>query len=202
VSSVTFPFEYHAEVLGEHMERRAALRSIDGAVVAALVLGFLVLQSALRSWRLAFASLLGVPIVMLGSMVAVLLNGGVITLGAILGCVLVLLLAMRIGIATVRALQAVEQGGEVTAGQEIVQRGMRAQFPATLAALLTTAAIAAPFAAAGNIAGLEILHPMASAALGGLIGSAVVTLMLVPAVYIRFGAGTASDTLGLGPEPA
>ena len=59
ISDVKFPFEYHAQVLGEHVERRSALRSIYAHLAAAAVLIFLLLQAAMGSWRLAALSALG-----------------------------------------------------------------------------------------------------------------------------------------------
>jgi Cu/Ag efflux pump CusA len=41
----------------------------------------------------------------------------------------------------------------------------------------------------GNIAGHEILHPMAMVIVGGLISAALVNLFIVPSLYLRFGAG-------------
>ena len=50
-----------------------------------------------------------------------------------------------------------------------------------------------PFAFAGNIAGLELVHPMAVVVAAGLITSAVLNLFVVPALYLRYG--------GARPEP-
>ena len=38
----------------------------------------------------------------------------------------------------------------------------------------------------GDIAGLEILHPMAVVILGGLVVSAIMSLFVIPALYLRF----------------
>jgi hypothetical protein len=45
-----------------------------------------------------------------------------------------------------------------------------------------------PFALRGNIAGLEIVHPMAIVVLGGLVTTMLLTLVGVPAMYLLFGA--------------
>jgi Cu/Ag efflux pump CusA len=44
-----------------------------------------------------------------------------------------------------------------------------------------------PLVALGDIAGLEIVHPMAVVMLAGLITSTFATLTVVPALYLRFG---------------
>jgi len=40
----------------------------------------------------------------------------------------------------------------------------------------------------GNLAGLEIVHPIAVVILGGLVTATVFNLHVVPALYLRFGA--------------
>jgi len=45
-----------------------------------------------------------------------------------------------------------------------------------------------PFAVAGNIAGLEFVHPMALIMIGGLTTTTLHTLVGVPALYLLFGA--------------
>ena len=44
-----------------------------------------------------------------------------------------------------------------------------------------------PFALLGDRAGLEILQPIALVMLGGLVTSTLLTLFVVPALYLRFG---------------
>ncbi|MDX1520825.1 MAG: efflux RND transporter permease subunit, partial [Anaerolineae bacterium] len=50
LNSVSFPFEYHAEVLNDSLESQAAQRRLLGITVAALIGIFLVLQAAFRGW--------------------------------------------------------------------------------------------------------------------------------------------------------
>src|SRR4029077_7495797 len=85
VGEVKFPFEYHAQVLGEHVERRTALRSILPHLIVATVLIFLLLQVALGSWWLAALSLLGIPVALFGGLVATWISGGTLSLGSLIG---------------------------------------------------------------------------------------------------------------------
>jgi Cu/Ag efflux pump CusA len=52
---------------------------------------------------------------------------------------------------------------------------------------LATAGALLPLALAGNIAGQEIAHPMALVILGGLVTSTLLTIVLLPPLYLRFG---------------
>ena len=61
----------------------------------------------------------------------------------------------------------------------------------SLLTALATAAVLLPFAVLGDIAGIEILHPMAVVVLGGLVTSTVLTLFVLPALYLPFGASAA-----------
>jgi Cu/Ag efflux pump CusA len=200
LKSVSFPLEYHARVLDEHLYPASILRSVESYAVAAGVLAFLLLQAAFGSWRLAAAALLGLPLVVLGSLVAILLDGRVITLGSILGCVAVLGLTLRISMATIKQFQILEREG-LLFGEELIRRGFEDRFRSTTAALITTGAIMLPFILLGNGAGLEIAHPMGISMLGALVGAVPATLLLTPALYQWFGAGTAADQLDLESAP-
>lgn len=202
IKNIAFPFEYHAQVLGEHQERRTALRSIYAYLVAAAIICFLLLQAALRSWRLAVLSVIGLPLVLLGGLVAVYLDEAVFSLGSLLGFIVILGLAARIGIMLVRHFQHLEQREGEPFGEGLVRRGVREQFDAIVVTTLAVGLLVLPFVVFGDVAGLEIAYPMAVVVLGGLITSVLVPLMAIPALYLRFGADTAADRLGIEPEGA
>ena len=185
IKTSAFPFEYHAEVLGEHVERQAATKSLYSYLIAAAITIVLLLQAALGSWRLAGLIVVGAPVATLGGFVAMALSGGGLSLGALIGLVVVLGLGVRNGIMQIRHLQYLEQqSAEPTSS--LVSRGVHDRLPAVLASTITIGVIALPFAVFGNIAGLEILHPAALVILGGLVTSTILTVFVVPALYPRF----------------
>jgi Cu/Ag efflux pump CusA len=203
IKQVTFPFEHHAEVLGEYKERRAALRSIYGYMAAAAVLMFLLTQAVLRSWALAALSLLGVPIAVLGGLAAVAIAAdGDFSLGSLLGLGAVLALTVRQGIALVAHFQHLQLHEGEPFGEALVRRGVQEQFPSIMASSVTTLVLALPFAILGDVAGLEIVHPLAVVVVGGIVTSTLGTLLVVPALYARFGAGWTADRLDLETEAA
>jgi Cu/Ag efflux pump CusA len=53
---------------------------------------------------------------------------------------------------------------------------------------LATGLALVPMVIAGNIPGHEIEYPMAVVILGGLVGSTMLNLFVVPSIYLRFGA--------------
>jgi Cu/Ag efflux pump CusA len=197
IKQVTFPFEHHAEVQGEYIEQRAALRSIYSYMAAAAVLMFLLMQAVLRSWPLAALSLLGVPIAVLGGLAAIAITDGTFSLGSLLGLGAVLALTVRQGVGLVAHFQHLQLHEGEPFGEKLVRRGVQEQFPSIMASSVTTLVLVLPFAILGDVAGLEIAHPLAIVVVGGIVTSTLGTLLVVPALYARFGGGWTADRLDL-----
>jgi Cu/Ag efflux pump CusA len=53
---------------------------------------------------------------------------------------------------------------------------------------LTTVFVLLPLIIGGSVPGFEIAHPIAVVILGGLITSTLLSLFVLPTVYLRFGA--------------
>lgn len=201
IKEISFPFEYHAQVVGEHFEQKEAFGPLYRYFAAALLIGFLLLQVAIGSWRLAMLALLGLPIALLGGFLAVLLTGSTFTVGALLGFIPLFAISVRQGIALVRHFQALELQN-VAFGPELVARGLREFFPAVVTSAITTGLFALPFAVLGNIAGLEIAHAIAIVLLGGLVTTTLLALFCIPALYLRYGASSAQDRSSMAAELA
>jgi Cu/Ag efflux pump CusA len=202
VRQVAFPFEHRAEVLGEYKEQRAALRSIYSYMAAAAGLMFLLTQAALRSWALTALSLLGVPIAVLGGLAAIAITDGTFSLGSLLGLGAGLALTVRQGVGLVAHFQHLQLNEGEPFGKALVRRGVQEQFPGVMASSVTTIALLLPFAIMGDVAGLEIAYPLAVVVLGGVVTSTLGTLLVLPALYARFGAGWTADRLDLEMDTA
>ncbi|KGT75678.1 hypothetical protein MA20_31175 [Bradyrhizobium japonicum] len=201
VKQVAFPFEHRAEVLGEYREQRASLRSIYGYVVAAAIVMFLLLQAVLRSWKLTALSLLGVPIAVLGGLAAIpVTEEGTVSLGSLMGLAAVLAVAVRQGVGLVSHFQHLQLNEGEPFGEALVRRGVREQFPSIVASAIATFVLVLPFAVMGDVAGLEIVHPLAVVVLGGIVTATLATLLMLPALYVRFAAGWTDDRLDLEME--
>ena len=58
---------------------------------------------------------------------------------------------------------------------------------------ITTALALVPFIFLGNIAGHEVVRPMAIVIIGGLVTSTLYNLLVMPALYLRFGHVTETE---------
>jgi CzcA family heavy metal efflux pump len=188
-----FPLEYHAEVLGEQAAREATETRLLVVVIAVAIGILLLLQAAFGSWRLAAVVFLTLPTAVAGGVLAAWTVGGILSLGSLLGLLAVIGIAAREGILLVKHYQHLEQREGETFGAALVLRGTHERMVPILLTAAATAAFLLPLLLLGDRAGLEIVRPMAVVMLGGLITATLVTLFVVPALYLRFGAKREPD---------
>jgi CzcA family heavy metal efflux pump len=200
LATVEFPFEFHAELLGGFAERQAAQQRIWILAGAALIGIVVILQASFGSWRLAIASLLTLPMALAGGALAALLSGGVLSLGSAFGFLALFGIAVRNTIGMTNHFDHLERNEGVSFGSDLVLRGAGERFAPTLTSLLTTALAFLPFVFLGNIAGLELIRPMAIVILGGLVTTALLNLFVVPGLYVRYGANREQE-IDLVPAP-
>ena len=187
VKTVEMPLEYHAEVLSNRAQLQDQQLRTAALALAVLFGMYLLLQAGFRSWRLATWVLLTLPLATVGGVLAALPVGGMTSLGAILGLFTVLAIAARNIVFLVRDFQRLEATDGAIAGSDVVLTGVRQMVGPIL---LTAAAIAAavlPVLLFGRGPGVEVLYPMAAVVLGGLVTSTLVSLFVVPALYLRLG---------------
>jgi Cu/Ag efflux pump CusA len=196
LDDVEFPVEYYPALLGEAVEQEAAEERMLNFALAVTIGILLLLQAAFRSWRLAVVFLLALPVALAGGVVGALLDAATISLGTIIGFLGVLGIAVRHGIVLIKHYQRLEEQEGEPFGSALVLRGTRERFAPIVITAATTAAAMVPLVVLGDLAGLEIVHPIAVVILGGLVTATVFTLHVVPALYMRFGAKREAD-LGL-----
>jgi Cu/Ag efflux pump CusA len=111
----------------------------------------------------------------------------VLTFGSILGFIVVFGIVVRNSVMLISRYRNLEREGK-NFGAELVQGATRERSTAILMTAVTTALAFLPLAFFGNIAGLEVVHPMVIVFLGGLVTATIYTLAGVPALYVLFGA--------------
>ena len=72
-------------------------------------------------------------------------------------------------------------------GPDLIIRGLQNRVAPILMTAICTAAVFLPIALYGNVPGMEILHPLSLVTLGGLVTSLIVTLFVLPGLYLAFG---------------
>jgi Cu/Ag efflux pump CusA len=173
---------------------------VAALAVGVAVVAFLLLQAALRSWRLAGLVFLTLPLAGAGGVVAASLAGGLVTIGALVGLFTVLGIAARNGVVLVGAYKAALGGGAgwqeddsppltpqrgPRGGQEAVLRITRERAPAILLTAVATAAVVLPPLLFAGVPGADVLHPLAAVVLGGLATSTLLALFVLPALSLK-----------------
>src|SRR5687768_8443519 len=199
-----FPLEYHAEVLEQTTTaQEIGLGRVVGFSIAALIAIFLLFQAAFRSWRLAGLAFLTLPVALVGGVLAALIDGATLSLGALIAFLALLGIAARNGVMLIDRFQRLRLDEAAPAfGAELVRRGALERFAPTLTVAVATAAAVLPFVIMGNVAGLEIVNPMAIVMLGGLLTSTLLALFVLPVLYLRFGAGAEPEPVAETPGPS
>src|SRR5882724_4438048 len=192
LQKVSFPLEYRAVLQGEYIElRKAQNRLLLFSALAGLGI-LLVLQLSFHSWRLAILNFLILPFALVGGILATLLAGGVISLGSLVGFLTVLGIAARNGIMMVNHFQHLERYEGEPFGLQLVLRGAGERLRPIVMTAATAGLAILPLVIYGNLPGHEIEFPMAVVILGGLVTSTLLSLFILPALYLRFGRGTAA----------
>lgn len=189
LADLPLPLEYHARVIDQTLADEINAGQVIGFGLAALMALFLLVQAALRSWRLALLAFLSLPVALAGGVAGALLLGSTITLGALIGLMALLVLAARNALVLLRHLQRLEQVEDLELGAGLVRRGAQERLAPVLASAAALAAAMLPFVFMGATAGLEIVQPMAVVVLCGLATSSALTLFVLPALYLHFETG-------------
>ncbi|MBS0261190.1 MAG: efflux RND transporter permease subunit [Planctomycetes bacterium] len=184
---IQFATGYFPEFLGENTALAASRQRLFLLSIMSLVGIFLLLQLDFRSWKLAFLVLFSILFALVGGVVATFLQGGILSLGSLVGFVTVLGIAARNGIMLVSHYRHLEDAEGEPFGIELVMRGSAERLSPILMTALATGLALIPLILGGNRPGHEIEYPMAVVILGGLITSTVLNLFLLPPLYAAFG---------------
>jgi cobalt-zinc-cadmium resistance protein CzcA len=171
----------------ENQQRAADRLSLVLPVALALIFGLLVLTfGALRP---AVLILLMIPFALVGGILALWASGEYLSVPASVGFIALLGIAVLNGLVMVSHIRQLRGSGLPLA--EAVDQGARRR----LRPVLMTASIAAfglvPLLFATG-PGSEIQRPLAIVVIGGLVSATLLTLVLLPLLYARFGEGRAA----------
>ena len=184
-------------------EREAVQQKLLNASLLVLLAIFLVLHVSLRDWRLAGLIFLALPAALVGAMLAAFAGDRVISLGSLVGIITVGGIAARNGILLFQHFRHLEAVEREPFGIGLVLRGASERLSPIVMTSLCTAVALLPLIVPGSIPGHEIEHPMAVVILGGLVTSTLLSLFVLPVLYLRIAqaAHPAEAAAGGPPQP-
>jgi HAE1 family hydrophobic/amphiphilic exporter-1 len=174
------PIGYDLMVAGNFEEQQKAFRELMISLALALVLVYMVLACQYESLRDPLIVMASVPVAAVGVLLILFLTGTTLNLQSYIGCI------MLGGIVVNNAILLVDQTGKLRLGgmkvnQAVAEAGRRRLRPILMTSLTTILALMPLALGVGE--GADAQAPLARAVVGGLAGSTLITLVLIPAVY-------------------
>lgn len=183
-SDLTLPIGYYTTFGGQFENLIAARERLAIAVPVALLLIFVLLFFTFHSFKQTVLIYTAVPMAAIGGVVALWLRDMNFSISAGVGFIALFGVAVLNGIVLISEFNRLEKEG-VTDITERVLLGLKTR----LRPVLMTAAVASlgflPMALSSS-AGAEVQKPLATVVIGGLITSTLLTLVVLPVLYIIF----------------
>ncbi len=178
---------YFIEYGGQFESARSATRMIGLLSLISLAAMFLALYTLFRSTNLALQVLSALPMAAIGAVAALVITGQSLTVASMVGFISLSGIASRNGILLIsHYLHLVRYEGEQFTPQMIERAGKERLAPMLMTALCAGIALIPLVLAAGE-PGKEILYPVATVILGGLISSTLLDFFVHPALFWVFG---------------
>jgi HAE1 family hydrophobic/amphiphilic exporter-1 len=183
LNQIARPVGYDLVVSGKFEEQQKAFDELVISLVLALILVYMVLACQYESLRDPLVVMVSVPVAAAGVLLILFLTQTTLNLQSYIGCI------MLGGIVVNNAILLVDQASQlVQAGmsvREAVAEAGRRRLRPILMTTLTTILALLPLAL-GIGEGADAQAPLARAVIGGLTGSTLISLVLIPAVYFLF----------------
>ncbi len=187
---------YRVAYGGQFESAQEASRTL-GLLGIAVVIGIaFLLHLAFGSIRDAALVMVNLPLALIGGVAGVFVSGGVLSVASLIGFITVFGIATRNGIMLVSHIRHLQEREGVTDFREAVRRGALERLAPILMTALAAGLALIPLALGGGKPGNEIQTPMAIVILFGLLSSMLLNMIVVPALYLRFGRPTTPMTGG------
>ncbi|MBV6441730.1 MAG: Cobalt-zinc-cadmium resistance protein CzcA [Saprospiraceae bacterium] len=184
---VEMPQGFFVTFGGQFESQQAATRLIGILSIFALLGIFIALYHHFRSPLIVAQVMLNIPLALIGSVIAVLLSGGVFSVATLVGFITLTGIASRNGIMMIsHYIHLIEHEGEHFSKKMIVRGSLERLVPVLMTALTAGLALV-PLTLDAQAPGKEILHPVAVVILGGLVSSTLLDIVVTPAVFWLIG---------------
>ena len=161
------------------------------AVPAALLLIFLLLFMTYGSVRPAIIIYLNVPVAAVGGVFALWLRGMPFSISAAVGFIALSGIAVLNGVVMVSYIRDLQSEGMKL--YDATLEGARLRLRPVLMTALTDGIGFLPMALSTG-AGAEVQRPLATVVVGGLVTATALTLLVLPAIYSKFGGAVDDET--------
>ncbi|WP_313737974.1 efflux RND transporter permease subunit [Sphingobium yanoikuyae] len=183
---IKMPAGYRMVWGGQFENQQRASARLMLVIPAALLLILLVLLMTLRSMRASLLILANIPFAMVGGIISLWVSGQYLSVPASVGFIALLGIAVLNGLVLVAYFRQLREEGQSMA-QAVRLGAERRLRPVLMTASITAFDLVPLMFATGP--GSEIQKPLAIVVIGGLVSSTLLTLILLPILFERFGEG-------------
>jgi cobalt-zinc-cadmium resistance protein CzcA len=187
---VKLPAGYWIGWGGQFEQLVSATKRLTIVVPLALFLIFLLLFISLGSMPDALLVFSGVPLALTGGVAALLLRGIPLSISAGIGFIALSGVAVLNGLVIITFIEKLRRKGHALV--DAVQEGALTRLRPVLMTALVASLGFVPMAIATG-AGAEVQRPLATVVIGGIISSTILTLLVLPALYVLFRRETRSN---------
>lgn len=177
------PVGYDIRIAGNFEEQKEAFHELIISLLLALVLVYMVLAIQYESLKNPLVVMFSVPVGAVGVLVTLFLTNTTLNIQSYIGSI------MLGGIAVNNAILLVDQAGRLSRGgmsvkDAVIEAGRRRLRPILMTTLTTIFGLLPLALGIGE--GADAQAPLARAVVGGLTGSTLITLVLIPVIYSLF----------------
>jgi cobalt-zinc-cadmium resistance protein CzcA len=191
------PTGYFVTWGGQFEQQQRAMARLRLMVPVALVLIFILLYLNFRSTRPVVLILVNIPLALVGGVIGLKVFGMYLSVSASVGFIALLGIAVLNGLVMVEFFRNLE--GEGRSRREAVLEGAELRLRPVLMTAATTALGLLPMVWASGV-GSEVQRPLAVVVVFGVVTSTLLTLMVLPVLYFRFGGGGVRRSAGIAAE--
>ena len=183
-AAIDLPPGYYVEWGGQFENQQRAAARLAVVVPVSLGLIFLLLFSTFGSVRQALLVLTNIPLALVGGVLALFITGEYLSVPASVGFIALLGIAVLNGVVMVSYFNQLRARGMPMA-EIVVEGAQRRLRPVLMTATIAAFGLVPLLFASGP--GSEIQRPLAIVVVGGLVSATLLTLILLPILYRRFG---------------
>jgi HAE1 family hydrophobic/amphiphilic exporter-1 len=182
LAQIVRPEGFTIDFGGEFAEQRKTFGELLIGLLLALALVYMVMASLFESFLHPLVMLLSIPFAVIGVLVALLSTGTTLNVNSFLGMIVLTGIVVNNAIVLVDYINLLRREGELELEQAVVEAGRRRLRPILMTTLTTVLALMP--VAIGMGEGGELQAPLARVVVGGLLTSALITLVFVPTLYV------------------
>ncbi len=193
---------YFLEYGGQFQSQQSASRRLAVLSLVAIVGMFLVLYTLFGNVNFSLQVLVALPTAFIGAVAALIITEQNLTVAAMVGFISLCGIASRNGILLLNHyLHLVEHEGESWTRAMVKRAGQERMAPVLMTALTSGIGLL-PLALAAGEPGKEILYPIATVIVGGLLTSTLAEFFVRPALFWTVGRGAGEKILHERSTPA